>query len=67
MWRNGARCFLGRAFAMQPAYTLNILGYNYFKKDADALRIYALYDPETNESFYNTFEFYRPVTYPKTR
>ena len=40
------------AFArLRPVYSLNILGYNHFTDDEDALRIFQLYDPERGKKF----------------
>ena len=41
---------LNRYSGMKPVYSLNILGYNHFD-DADALRIFELYDPERRKRF----------------
>jgi predicted transposase/invertase (TIGR01784 family) len=34
-----------------PIYSLNILGYNHFPEDDDALRIFQLYDPDRQKSY----------------
>jgi len=36
---------------LRPIYSLNILGYNNFSEDEDALRIFQLYDPVRNKHF----------------
>ena len=38
---------------LRPIYALNILGYNNFKEDKDALRIFNLYDIKRNKKFTN--------------
>ena len=42
----------GSAYSrLRPVYSLNILGYNHFSEDEDALRIFQLYDPVRNKHF----------------
>ena len=36
---------------LRPVYSMNILGYNHFSDDEDALRIFQLYDPARNKRF----------------
>jgi len=40
-----------RYMRLRPIYAMNILGYNHFPDDNDALRIFQLYDPVRNKSF----------------
>ena len=40
-----------RYSSLIPVYSLNILGYNHFQEDKDALRIFELYDPKRNKRF----------------
>jgi predicted transposase/invertase (TIGR01784 family) len=40
-----------RYAGLKPVYSLNILGYNHFVEDNDALRIFQLYDPVRNKEF----------------
>jgi hypothetical protein len=40
-----------RYSSLRPIYSLNILGYEHFKGDNDALRIFELYDPKRNKKF----------------
>ena len=37
--------------SLRPEYALNILGYNHYRDDAEALRIFELYDPKRSKSF----------------
>ena len=36
---------------LRPVYSMNILGYNHFTEDENALRIFQLYDPVRNKNF----------------
>ena len=36
---------------LRPIYALNILGFNHFEEDEDALRVFQLYDPVRNKQF----------------
>lgn len=36
---------------LRSMYSMNVLGYNHFKEDEDALRVFELYDPERNKQF----------------
>jgi hypothetical protein len=40
-----------RYSSLRPVYSLNILGYNHFTEDEDALRIFSLYDKEREKAF----------------
>ena len=40
-----------RYSSLRPVYSMNILGYNLFEDDEDALRIFELYDPKRNKNF----------------
>ena len=40
-----------RYSSLRPVYSLNILGYNLFEQDDDALRILELYDPIRHKDF----------------
>ena len=51
---------------LRPVYSMNILGYNHFAEDEDALRIFQLYDPVRNRHFpkkllnFGYFELLKP-------
>jgi predicted transposase/invertase (TIGR01784 family) len=40
-----------RYSSLRPVYSMNILGYNLFENDEDALRIFELYDPKRGKEF----------------
>jgi len=40
-----------RYSSLRPVYALNVLGYNHFQGDNDALRIFELYDPKRNKRY----------------
>jgi predicted transposase/invertase (TIGR01784 family) len=40
-----------RYSSLRPVYSMNILGYDLFDDDKDALRIFELYDPKRSKSF----------------
>jgi hypothetical protein len=40
-----------RYSSLRPVYSLNILGYNHFTEDEDALRVFTLYDEQRKKAF----------------